>query len=82
MPGLHVLQSFSLLQDVSNVTLSGTGDASQAVITCIGGVGLGAVNLTSLRVMNLTVDGCGLDGTNLDDVITYLNKSVDLFYSR
>ena len=80
MPGLHVLQSFSFLQDVSNVTLSGTGDASQAVITCIDGVELGAVNLTGLRVMNLTVDGCGLNGKNLDDVITYLNKSVDLFY--
>ena len=79
-PGLHELQNFSLLQDVQNVSLKGTSEAALVRVTCNDGVGLGAVNVTNLRLSNLTLDGCGLIGTNIDDVITSLEKSVDLFY--
>ena len=80
LPGCHCVRTFSVVKDVTNVSLIGDDGGVEIVqITCAPGLGLAFLNVTRLSFQRLTITGCGLNGSNAVSLNTAINTIVDLF---
>eukprot|EP00731_Ephydatia_muelleri_P016848 Em0009g1272a len=78
LPGCHCVRTFSVVQDVTDVSLIGDGGGI-VQITCAPGLGLVFLNVTRLSFQGLIITGCGLNGPNAVSLNTAINTMVDLF---
>eukprot|EP00731_Ephydatia_muelleri_P016849 Em0009g1273a len=78
LPGCHCVRTFSVVQDVTDVSLIGDGGGI-VQITCAPGLGLAFLNVTRLSFQGLIITGCGLNGPNAVSLNTAINTMVDLF---
>ena len=78
LPGCHCVRTFSVVRDVTDVSLIG-GGGGIVQITCAPGLGLAFLNVTRLSFQGLTITGCGLNGSNAVALNTAINTMVDLF---
>ena len=80
LPGCHCVRTFSVVKDVTNVSLIGDdGGGGIVQIMCAPGLGLAFLNVTRLSFQRLTITGCGLNGSNAVSLNTAINTIVDLF---
>ena len=80
LPGCHCVRTFSVVKDVTDVSLIGDdGGGGIVQITCAPGLGLAFLNVTRLSFQRLTITGCGLNGSNAVSLNTAINTIVDLF---
>ena len=82
--GCYLVKNFTLLQDLSDISLIGSGSET-TIVKCQsdGEVGLAFVNISGLVLSDLTITGCGLsaNGVNLWQAFNAVNQSLNLFYS-
>ncbi|KAL5482246.1 hypothetical protein EMCRGX_G022548 [Ephydatia muelleri] len=77
LPGCHCVRTFSIVQDVTDVSL--IGDAEGIVqITCAPGLGLAFLNVTRLSFQGLTITGCGIYGSNTVTLYNAIKAVVNL----
>ena len=71
--GCYLINNFTLLQDLSNISLIGSGSET-TIVKCQsdGEVGLAFVNISGLRLSDVTISNCSLSGMN------YLQKAFSL----
>ena len=82
--GIHCLSSVSLLQTLSNITLSGPqpDENTSAIITCSStAAGLAFLNISSLYLQNLQIHKCGVTGDDLAKVVNLTRELVDLHFT-
>ena len=81
--GCYLVNNFTLLQDLSDISLIGSGNGT-TILKCQsdGEAGLAFINISGLVLSNLTITGCGLlaNGANLQQAFNAINQSLDLFY--
>ena len=81
--GCYLINSFTLLQDLSNISLIGSGSET-TIVKCQsdGEVGLAFVNISGLQLSELTISNCSLSstGVNLQKAFSVVNQSLDTFY--
>jgi len=78
--GVHIIETFYLVQSLSQISIVGVGDSSDVMITCSTHVGMAFFDIAGLSFSNLTISGCGLSGTGHIDIVVNATKSyVDLF---
>ena len=78
--GCYHINSFTLLQDLSNISLIGSGSET-TIVKCQGDVGLAFVNISGMLVSGMTITNCRLSGENLQNAFDLVKESLDLFYS-
>ena len=61
-PGLHVIQNFNLIRDLSDIRISGNSATSSVTIECTPGVGLAFFNISGLVIENLNINRCNFSG--------------------
>ena len=61
-PGLHMIQTFNLIRDLTNIRISGNSTTSSVTIECTAGVGLAFFNISGLVIENLNINRCELSG--------------------
>ena len=79
-PGVHIIETFYLVQGLSQISIVGDGDPSEVVITCSTQVGMAFIDIAGLSFTNLTISGCGL--SNAEHIATVINVTksfVDVF---
>ena len=76
-PGEYVLDSFSIIQDLTNFSLIGEGLSHEVSITCTESVGFAFVNISGLILQNLTVRGCGLNGAKWTPILAALGTFLE-----
>ena len=79
-PGCYYLHNFSLVANIRNISIAGSGKQEDYIIQCDYGIGLAFVSITELSLKNLTIVNCSLSGANLNQTVAQLNDTVDLFY--
>ena len=80
LPGCHYVESYTLIQDVTDIKMIGEGDRSQVIITCASGLGIAFFNVSKLLIENVTIEGCGLNASHLLDFQHTLLEMVGLFF--
>ena len=78
--GCYHINSFTLLQDLSNISLIGSGSET-TIVKCQGDVGLAFVNISGLLISDVTITNCRLSGENLQNAFDLVKESLDVFYS-
>ena len=78
--GCYHINSFTLLQDLSNISLIGSGSES-TIVKCEGDVGLAFVNISGLVISGMTITNCSLSGDNLQKAFGLVQESLDGIYS-
>lgn len=78
--GCYTLSGFFLITGASNFTLTGSGVASEYVITCTTGNGLTFFDVTALHLKNLTINGCGISNQHIEEVVELVQNHIDLFF--
>ena len=82
--GCYLINSSALLQDLSNISLIGSGSET-TIVKCQSDweVGLAFVNISGLRLSDVTISNCSLysTGVNLQKAFSLLQQSLDVFYS-
>ena len=78
--GCYHINSFTLLQGLSNIRLIGSGSES-TIVKCEGDVGLAFVNISGLLISGMTITNCSLSGDNLQKAFGLVQESLDVFYS-
>ena len=79
-PGNYTIDRFVLVQNVTNVSLEGSGNERGVSILCDDGAGLAFIGVSYLTIRNITVDGCGFTGGDIENIIDILNDTVNIFY--
>ena len=80
-PGLHVIQNFNLIRDLSDIRISGNGTASSVTIECTPGVGLAFFNISGLVIENLNINRCNISGGEaISELTDVLYDIVDGFF--
>ena len=82
LPGMHILQSDMVLQDVKNFTICG----NDSIIHCNGlAITAGAVNVTNLTICNIEFANCGKRGSKAlkhnHETVPYYNHSGVLYFN-
>ena len=81
IPGVHVLETFHLVQSLSQISIVGADNSSRVMITCDKDIGMVFIDIAGLSFSNLTIDGCGLSGKERIDAVLNITKSyVDMFF--
>ena len=78
--GCYHINSFTLLQDLSNISLIGSGSET-TIVKCQGDVGLAFVNISRLLISDVTITNCRLSGENLQNAFDLVKESLDMFYT-
>ena len=78
--GCYHINSFTLLQDLSNISLIGSG-SENTIVKCQGDVGLAFVNISGLLISNVTITNCRLSGENLQNAFAIVEQSLNVTYS-
>ena len=78
--GCYHINSFTLLQDLSNISLIGPGSET-TIVKCQGDVGLAFVNISGLLISDVTITNCRLSGENFQNAFGVVQESLDVFYS-
>ena len=76
--GCYLINRFALLQDLSNISLIGSGSET-TVVKCQGDVGLAFVNISGLLISGMTITNCNYFGNNLLIVIQQSLGTVNSF---
>ena len=80
-PGLHVIQTFNLIRDLTNIRISGNDTTSSVTIECTAGAGLAFFNISGLVIENLNINRCGLSGSDaILELRDVLHDVVDGFF--
>ena len=80
-PGVHLLEKFHLVQNLSLISIVGNGSSSEVVINCKRNIGMIFIDIAGLSFSNLTIDGCGLSGKkNIDAVLNVTKSYIDMFF--
>ena len=77
-PGLHMIQNFNLIRDLSDIRISGSSTASSVTIECTPGVGLAFFNISGLVIENLNINRCS--GEAISELRDVLYDVVDGFF--
>ena len=77
--GEHCVENFTLISDLSNVTISGV-NGSVTFITCTHGTGLAFFNVSDLTVEGVTISHCGLDYEDFEVFKETVKQSIDFFF--
>ena len=75
--GCYHINSFTLLQDLSNISLIGSGSET-TIVKCQGDVGLAFVNISGLLISDVTITNCRLSGENLQNAFDLVKESVSV----
>ena len=79
--GCYLVNNFALLQNLSNISLIGSGSET-TIVKCQsdGGVGLAFVNISGLRLSDVTISNCSLSstGVNLQKAFSLLQQSLNV----
>ena len=82
--GCYLINSFTLLQYLSNISLIGSGSET-TIVKCQSDreVGLAFISISGLRLSDVTISDCSLSstGVNLQKAFSLLQQSLDVFYS-
>ena len=80
-PGVHTVKNTTIVSDLTNISIIGTGEVSRdkVVITCSQGQGLSFINISGLFLSHITISNCGLSGKPLDEIIDILRNHLELF---
>ena len=78
--GCYHINSFTLLQDLSNISLIGSGSET-TIVKCQGDVGLAFVNISGLLISDVNITNCRLSGENLQNAFDLVKQSLDVFYT-
>ena len=78
--GCYLINSFTLLQDLSNISLIGSGSETTIVKCQEVGLGLAFVNISGLRLTDMTISSCNLSGINLQNTFLVLRQSLNVIY--
>ena len=75
--GCYHINSFRLLQNLSNISLIGSGSET-TIVKCQGDVGLAFVNISGLLISDVTITNCNYLGNNL---LAVIEQSLGTVYS-
>lgn len=80
-PGVHLLETFHLVRNLSQIGIVGNGSSSEVVINCKRDMGMVFIDIAGLGFSNITIDGCGLSGKEHIDAVLNTTKSyIDMFF--
>ena len=82
-PGLHVIQTFNLIRDLTNIRISGNDTTSSVTIECTAGVGLAFFNISGLVIENLNINTCRCElsgGEAISELRGVLHHVIDGFF--
>ena len=80
--GFYTLHTFTILSNVSNVSIIGDPDyPGKVIVNCTEGVGLFAFNVSNLSISGVTIQQCGLSGSNSDEALHLIEGIIDLLYT-
>ena len=79
-PGCYMLSSFSLVENITGLSIVGLYGESETVISCAVDVGLAFVNVRGLGIRNVTIRRCGLNGTNVARTVSAIEATADIFH--
>ena len=79
-PGCYMLDTFSLVENVTELSIVGLYGKDETVISCAAEVGLSFVDVRGLEIQNVTIRGCGLNGIDMNNTVNAVRETTDLFH--
>ena len=79
-PGCYCLDSFFLFTDIYNISIIGSGNTDDYIISCNKDVSLVFIRTEIFKVQNITINGCGVSGDHISHITYKISQSIVMFY--
>ena len=79
-PGCYCLDSFFLFTDIYNISIIGSGNTDDYIISCNKDVGLVFIRIEIFQLQNITINGCGVSGDHISHITYEISQSIVMFY--
>ena len=79
-PGCYCLDDFFLFTDMYNISIIGSGNTDDYIISCKNDAGLAFIRTKIFQLQNITINGCGLSGDYISHITYEISQSIVIFY--
>ena len=78
--GVHCIQNFTLVSNVSNIAIVGPANESAATIRCFPGIGLAFYRIFNFTLLNIRIESCGMNLKNTERFLVSVRNDINFFF--